>query len=380
MNARLLLVAAEPPAIGGLSTASFALFRMLRAQGADVHYVTAIAPVDAAHVTALLSRSPGTGAPEPDVSVCALAGTLDGGDPGLAAIIERVDPAIVLGFGLRAAGAAKAAAPARRVVFVTGTCKEAEFHVVTGRAPDAVGLAQALAQGGPPPRRFARGEARCVEACDLIVTHSPQTLAFMEGFYPAAVGRIFPRAVSFAEWISADVGAWRASARPFDARDIDVLFVASDWSRVEKNYALVRAIARRLPERSVHVIGYGASPDRHIIREGFLASRAEVCARMGRARVVACPSLIDAAPGVLFEGSVLGCNLVASRTCGNWELCHPDLLAPSLDAEAFAECIRRGLERPYDDRRQRFLDAGGYAELLVLLEAFAEPFVSEAVS
>ena len=33
---------------------------------------------------------------------------------------------------------------------------------------------------------------------------------------------------------------------------------------------------------------------------------------------------IDAAPGILFEGAVMGCNLVASKNCGNWEVCHPD--------------------------------------------------------
>jgi glycosyltransferase involved in cell wall biosynthesis len=380
MTGRLLFVAAEPPAVGGSSTAAFALFRKLRADGVDVHFVTVVDPRDAPHFAALLGGPPGTIRGDDRFSVCAIAGSLHDQQPELAAIIHRLDPATIVGFGYRAAGAAKAAAPSRRVVFVTGSCKEAQYHVTSGRVADAVALDRWLAGHSAPPHPVEVAEGRAVETCDLIVTHSPQTLAFMEHFYPMAVGRIFPRVVSFAEWIGEDAATGLVSARPFEARDIDVLFVASGWDRIEKNYPLVRAIAARLPGRSVHVIGAVARPDRRTVHEGFLASRADTFERMGRARVVACPSLIDAAPGVLFEAAVLGCNLVASRNCGNWELCHPDLLAPSLDPDAWVACITRGCEQPYASSYQAFLDAGGYAEFVAVLTALTQPFTAEAVS
>ena len=312
--------------------------------------------------------------------MCALSGSLSSVRPELAAAIDRCDPAIVIGCGYRAALVAKASTPGRRVVLLTGTCKQAEHYVVTGRVADAIELERMLAAGGPPPRLLNSVEARSVDACDLVITHSPQTLGFMERFYPTAIGKVYPRVVSFAEWICEDAVSGQSSMRPFDQRDIDVLFVASGWDRVEKNYALVRAIAGRLPDLTVHVIGDCERPDRHTVHEGFLSSRADVFERMGRTRVVVCPSLIDAAPGVLFEGSVLGCNLVASRNCGNWPLCHRDLVPAALEVEAFVECIRRARERPYPDSRQEFLDAAGCAELIALLTALATPFTAEVTS
>jgi len=47
---------------------------------------------------------------------------------------------------------------------------------------------------------------------------------------------------------------------------------------------------------------------------------------MGNAKTIVSTSRYDAAPGILFEGSVMGCNLVASRNCGNWKICHTELL------------------------------------------------------
>lgn len=380
MMLRLLFVSTEPPSIGGSSTASFALYRRLRARGLNVHYLVIVEPGDAPYFASLLGGTLTEGHGDDRVSLCALAAPPSGGPPELVAAIDRLDPTIVIGFGYRAAAAAKAAAPSRRVVLVTGCCKQAQHVVTSGRVADAVALNVHLAAGGPPPRLLDAVEAHSVAVCNLVVTHSPQTLAFMERFYPTEVGRIYPRVVSFAEWICEDAAAGIAAARPFDQRDINVLFVASGWDRVEKNYPLVRALARQLGDLTVHVIGDCARPDRRAVHAGFLSSRAEIFARMGRARVLVCPSLIDAAPGVLFEGSVLGCNLVASRNCGNWTLCHPDLVAATLDADAFADCIRLAQARPYPDSRQVFLDAGGCDEFVALLTAMADPFIAGAAS
>jgi hypothetical protein len=62
----------------------------------------------------------------------------------------------------------------------------------------------------------------------------------------------------------------------------------------------------------------------------------------------------------------MGCNVVASPNCGNWELCHEQLLADS--PAAFAGAIRRAVTTPYADNRERF--RGGYAELVDTLRAF----------
>jgi hypothetical protein len=77
---------------------------------------------------------------------------------------------------------------------------------------------------------------------------------------------------------------------------------------------------------------------------------------------------VDASPGVLFEASAMGCNVVASRNCGNWRLCHHELLAPRCEASDFVDRIRRSLTSPHPDGRDRF--RGGYVKLLDALEQF----------
>ena len=110
----------------------------------------------------------------------------------------------------------------------------------------------------------------------------------------------------------------------------------------------------------------------------FLADRGALFELLGRARCVVCPSHIDAAPGVLFEASAMGCNVVASRNCGNWELCHSDLLADPVRLDRFAECSRRALRKKYVDNLEVFLARASYADFVRTLEAFGRPFEPRA--
>jgi glycosyltransferase involved in cell wall biosynthesis len=133
-----------------------------------------------------------------------------------------------------------------------------------------------------------------------------------------------------------------------------------------KNYPLVREIAARLPRRRLHIVGAFDEPCPHAVHHGVLADRRELFSLLGRAKTLACPSLLDAAPVVLFEASAMGCNVVATKNCGNWELCHEELAAERCTADDLVEHIERSLSRPYADNRDRF--RGGYAELVDALE------------
>jgi hypothetical protein len=263
-------------------------------------------------------------------------------------------------------------------VFVTGTCRQAQDHVTSGRARDAISLAHALASGAIVPRVINASERQAVELCDLLVTHSELTRQMMSRFFPAAAGKMYPNVVSFAEWICEGARAWRHQARPFAERDIDVLFVANDWSRPEKNYSLVRAISKKLDGARIHIVGDVPDTLPSATHHGFITSQNVLFDLFGRARSVACPSSFDAAPGILYQGSVMECNLVASMNCGNWELCHPELLADPFAPETFTECIGRALQRKYDDHLEA-APQGGYRELMALLTAFAQPFEAQTL-
>jgi len=156
-----------------------------------------------------------------------------------------------------------------------------------------------------------------------------------------------------------------------------VLFMASDWGRVEKNYPLVSRLGRRLGDLRVHVVGDVPYALRWAVHHGFMTDRGALFELMGRARCIACPSLIDAAPGILFEGAVMGCNLVASKNCGNWDVCHPDLVVEPFDEPVMAERLHLAAHRRYDDRLDRFRARGAYRELMAIIGAITQPFQAQ---
>ena len=374
MSPRFLFGGTEVASLGGASTALYDLFQRFLKDGHDAHLVNILESQDAAFFQYTFEGSLGNPSGVANVSVCWLTDDPMAPQPALREIVERLNPDVLVGFGYYASMLFKQAAPERRTVFVTGSCQQAQDYIMSGRAEDAIALGQWLAGRAAAPRLLHPGERIAMDRVDLVVTHSPQTRSMIQWFFPSSMGKIYPDVISFAEWICDGALPWRDQARPFDDRDIDVLFIATDWDRPVKNYPLVEAIANQLGSRSVHIVGDVPHPTPHATHHGFLESRDTVFDLLGRARAVVSPSLIDAAPGILWEGSVLGCNVVASKNCGNWELCHPDLLVDPFGLESFVTCIRRALTRKFDDNRNVCLAQRGYTEFVALLTAFAQPF------
>jgi glycosyltransferase involved in cell wall biosynthesis len=373
-------VGTEVASLGGGSTALYDLFHRAVIEGLDVHLVSALEEHDRTFFRYTFRDELGNPRGLPNTSIVWLTGPRISKQPTLAAHVDAVNPDVMVGFGFYATRLLRAAARRRPLVFVTSACKQAAEYVVTGRVRDAVDLARRLAASPVPLPIVHHGERHAVEQSDLVIAHSPQTLAMMEGFFPSATGKLYPDPVSFGEWTCAGAEAWRDRARPFADRDVDVLVIATDWERPVKNYPLVEALVSALPGVSVHVVGDVARPISGATHHGFLASREALFDLMGRARAVVSPSLIDAAPGILFEASVMGCNVVASKNCGNWEVCHPDLLVDPFGAAEFAAAIRRAIERKYDDRLGALLAQPGYENLIGILTAFTQPFETVSLS
>ncbi|AHG88407.1 hypothetical protein J421_0870 [Gemmatirosa kalamazoonensis] len=364
MSRRILVACYEPPGYGGASTATYALYERLRAETSCAAYVSLVDGSLEPFLRERFGDAYGNPRALPDVHTHVLARRFHDPQPRLAELVRTVAPDVVLAVGYIAALVLKHAAPDTPLVFLTAGCDQIDAYLA--RYGDATAVLDAL-RTTERPMLFHALEREAVERADLVVAHAPLVHELLRRFYPTHAGKLYPDVVWMAEWIHGEAARHADLARPFDERDVDLLFVASRWNRPEKNLPLVRAIVAGCPELRSHVAGLLDDPLGGAVAHGLVASRRELFALMGRARVVVGPSAWDAAPGILFEAAALGANVVTSPNSGNWPLCHPDLLVEPYTADAFIDRARRAVRRPYASRVDAILGARSYRTLVDIL-------------
>jgi glycosyltransferase involved in cell wall biosynthesis len=256
----------------------------------------------------------------------------------------------------------KQAAPAISNVVWVGRSSGVQHLVEGGAVRDFMQFRQLVGWGVAFTIRRDDLERKAMEAADLIVVGSPLVRFAMEQLYAGEVGKIYANVVSTADFVYAEAERFRPLRRPFPERDIDVLFVARNWDRPEENYPLAARIAARCDGLDVAIVGKTDRPRNGASHRGPIRGREELYAVLGRAKTLVCPSLLDGGPAVLFEASAMECNVIASPNCGNWQLCHPDLLAERCMVGTFLDRIERSLRQPYRDNREQF--QGGSVDLL----------------
>jgi glycosyltransferase involved in cell wall biosynthesis len=361
MTRRILLVGCDIPGWGGAATWQYQVLERMQQDGADVASVSLMHQVE--EVFFRYSRGNDFANPRAldNVYVCRVDEDLWRRHDGLVALIESLAPDLVVCFGVIATVLARLAAPRVPVVFMTIGAYEVQRLIESGAVKDFMHFERLASRGVQFHVHRTSREREAVEVADLIVVHSPVVRFAFAHAYPSSVGKTLANLVSVADFIYSEAGRFDALRRPFQERDIDAIFIASGWSRQIKNYPLVEKLAARLRGLSIHIVG---ECDRHLsscTHHGLVARRDELYALLGRSRTIVCPSLLDAAPGVLFEASSMGCNVIASPNCGNWDLCHAELAATSCSPTEFERTIRASLAGAYPDNRERF--RGGYREL-----------------
>ena len=345
---RILVGCHEAPGWGGAATVAHDLTKALQDAGVAAAVATLIDEDDLAYYRYIFGESFGNPLELAHATVCLRRSSEHATLSELRERVAQFSPDVILAVGGVAAAALGQAAPAHRLIFIAAGCQQAKLMIQSGAAADVIDLQRVLARLGGWPPKHSPDETRAAERADLIVPNCELVRSLLQVFYPTCDGKIYPDPLSLAPWITNAARAQREAARPFESRDIDVLFVASAWDRPEKNYAAVQALIPKLSRHTVHVVGEVDEPATGATFHGLLADRSRLFELMGRSKTLVCPSVFDAAPGVLFEASTLGCNVVATPNCGNVALCHPELVAQQATADALAPVIARSLTKRYE--------------------------------
>lgn len=365
MSRSVLIVSYEVPGWGGASSRAYLLFERLQRDGWDVAFLNLVRRDEERFLRGLFGARFGNPRGLANVHTQILDEPVWGEQAALAATVREIEPDVALAFGFTAANLLLPAAPGIPLVYTTVAVGRVQALVEAGAVADFIAFRASVEAGVEFLPPAVDRERRAIEACDLVIVHSPIVRFTIEHCFPEARARIHPRTISLADLVYESAESFAMLRRPFAERDIDLLFIASHWRRPTKGYGLVREIAERSAARSIHVVGGFTDSCPNAVHHGVVTDRTELFALIGRTKVLACPSQVEGAAGVLFEASAMGCNVVASENCGNWELCNDELLARTCDAAEFTARIERGLERRYADHRDRF--AGGYDDLVKIL-------------
>ena len=261
----------------------------------------------------------------------------------------------------------KQSAPDTRLIFLACGSDQARWYVERGEAPDMVSLFRLLRSNSFPPAIRPGRELEAMRMSDLVLANADDLRDICRLYYPDWAGKVYSKPLWFAEWICEEAEPYRDLARPFADREIDVLFVASLWNRQVKNYSLVADIIARCRDLKICIVGEIEHQAGHAVHTGFVSSRREMFHILGNARTLVSTSNMDAAPGIMFEASKMGCNVVASRNCGNWRICHEDLLVDPYHLQGYLKNIRRSVQKKYPDHLEYFLGLNAYQELIDMM-------------
>jgi glycosyltransferase involved in cell wall biosynthesis len=368
MKKRILLGCYEVPGWGGSSTVFYHLFEKMQRDGFDVTYINLITEEDARLLRRVFPGGFGNPRGLENTNTLILQLPLCRMHQDLANLIESLEPDLLFGFGSIATRLFEFVASGVPVIFMTAGSRSLGHLIEIAAIKDFMGFQKSVHRGMAVPMPIDALEREIVAQCDLIIANSPLIRFAYDHFFPSASGKIYSNIISVADFTFAEADRFSHLKRPFAERDIDVILVASDWARPEKNYSLAKNIIGRCRGLNVHVVGKTDGRCLRARQHGVMVRREDLYGLLGRSKSLVCPSLLDAAPGVLFEAGAMGCNVIASPNCGNWELCNEALVAESCCVGAFLRKIEMSSRGPYEDHRDRFI--GGYADLVETLSAY----------
>jgi len=370
MKKKILLGCFDVPGWGGASTSSYKLFELMRNDGLEVTFLNIIAEKDADYFRYLFAEKIGNPKGLEDVYNCFLEGPTFHPQPELEKLINKLDPDIIVGVGWVASLLIKREAPTRKLIYVTSGCDQVDKYIIRKEWSDFISIYNYIQKSNNHLELTSQAEREAVDSADLVIAHSDVNLILYKYFFWRLSGKIYSEIIWFAEWIYKDALDYEILKKPFDEREIDLIFIASSWSTPEKNYKLVRELTSRLKDLNIHVAGELENKDNNATYHNLITDREVLYGLLGNSKTIICPSLFDAAPGILFEASPMGCNIITSKNSGNWMLCNEELLVDPFNLTNFFDKISLSLKKKYDDNIDYFLRTNSYKSLIETILLF----------
>jgi glycosyltransferase involved in cell wall biosynthesis len=370
MNKKILIGCFEIPGWGGASTSAYDLFAQMLNDGYDVSFINLISENDETLFETLFNNSLGNPKHLPNVHNYFLAPPQYGLQDKLVSLIEEISPNVILATGWIAALIMKKASPKRKLIYLTSGSDQVKSYIQFKRLDDYLYLEKYMKKNSHHLKTLSKQEKEAVILSDFVITHSDMIHSVYEYFYPTMTGKIYSDVIWFADWIYKEASNYNYLSKNFSEREIDLIFISSDWTRPEKNYKFVKKLAALIKDISIHIVGLALEYIPGVTFDGVITDREKIFELLGNSKTIVCPSVFDAAPGILFEASALGCNIITSKNCGNWKICNELLLVDPFTLKTFKEKIILSLQQKFPDNINFFLQTGSYKNLIETVNLF----------
>ncbi|GJL83893.1 MAG: hypothetical protein DHS20C01_35270 [marine bacterium B5-7] len=360
---RYVLCCFEAYGYGGAATAVYSLFRMLQGDGLDIHLISIVSNRDLQPFHEYFGSDMANPGRLDNVHICHIGDNAWSQHESLSLLLDEIQADVMIGYGTIAAYALGSLDRDASLIYCTVGFDQLGEYLERSTIHDLCEFRSVLQMSPAALPILHRQEEDAFKNADLVITHSDYVLEFSYGFYPDCAAKIISTPIWYYDWIVADVRKYPIQKTAFDERLYDIVFVASNWAREEKNYPLVKQICACCPDLRIQIIGLYPEAIDDVEHYGFVGDRRTLFTMMGDSRVLVCPSSYDSAPGILWEAVEMGCNVVASRNCGNWMLCHPELLTESMHVDSFKSAIEKAVGREYESDTHWFDNKRSYERI-----------------
>ena len=173
-----------------------------------------------------------------------------------------------------------------------------------------------------------QNERKSIQICDEILTNNNNTKEVLLHHYKDHINKICNISINTSN-LKFDYP--NISQEDFDKRDIDIIFAVSSHTRVSKGSAIMNKIITNNNMDNLTKVVIGNKFEKvfnvnNIKKCLFLnqLSQSELLSYLKRSKILIIPSTGDASPNILYEGLHVGCNILLTKNCGNYEL-FPDI-------------------------------------------------------